>query len=266
MKDARILGPDPAIADWAAAALPVAQAALAAADLRAGGTWAVGLDLLDNDSTGAVAGVALPWDAFGLTPVPLHRAQLSTVHPGYPRPDPGEAESANRYRLTRDAAHLDGLLPTGPARHRMIKEPHAWILGLPLTDNPAAPLVVWQGSAAILRKALTAALAPHPPQTWADIDVTDAYTTARKRIFATCARVELPVRRGQATLLHRLCLHGVAPWGDNPDPTPRIIAYFRPQLTSVQDWLAPHQVTGRADPASRRACAPCEGRVRADRP
>jgi hypothetical protein len=239
MVEARILGPDPAIAAWAQAALPVAQAALTGVDLRAGGTWAVGLDLLANDPAGTVAGVPLPWEALGLTETPLHRAQLSAVYPGYPRADAGEPASANAYRLTRDAAHLDGLLPTGPDKRRMIKEPHAWILGVPLTDNPASPLVVWLGSAAILRDALLAALSPHPPETWADIDVTEAYIAARRRVFATCPRVEMPARRGQATLLHRLCLHGVAPWGDCPETTTRIIAYFRPQLPVVQDWLGP---------------------------
>lgn len=238
MVEARVLGPDPRLAAWAAAALPLAVAALQAEDRRAGGTWAVGLDLLDNDPSGTVAGVPLPWDALGLAPEPLHRAQLSTVYPGYPRPDAGEPDTANRYRLTRDAAHLDGLLATGADKRRRIKEPHAWILGLPLTDNPAAPLVVWPGSAAILRAALLEALSPHPPASWADIDVTDAYTIARKQVFATCPRLELPVKRGQATLLHRLCLHGVAPWGNSAQATPRIIAYFRPQLACAQDWLA----------------------------
>ena len=238
MVDARILGPDPAIAAWAAAALPLATAALAAEPRRAGGTWTVGLDLLDNAPDGSVTGTPLPWSVLGLTPEPLHRAQLSTVHPGYPRPDDGEPASANAYRLTRDAAHLDGLLAEGPDKRRKIREPHGWILGIPLTDNAAAPLVVWPGSAAILRAALLAALRRHPPEDWPDIDVTDAYTSARRQVFATCPRVELPVKRGQATLLHRLTLHGVAPWGDNPETTQRIIAYFRPQLASVEDWLA----------------------------
>lgn len=242
MVDAQVLGPHPAIRAWADTALPRAEAALAKDALdgtgrRAGGTWAVGLDLLPNDPAGGVAGVPLPWEVLGLTPEPLHRAQLSTLYPGYPRPDPGEPDSANRFRLTRDAAHMDGLLPIGPDKRRMIKEPHAWILGLPLTDNPAAPLVVWPGSAAILRTALLAVLSPHPPKIWSDIDVTDAYTAARRQVFATCPRVEMPVRRGQATLLHRLTLHGVAPWS-GPETAPRIIAYFRPQLAGVQDWLA----------------------------
>jgi hypothetical protein len=242
MVEAQVIGPHPAIATWAEAALPLARTALHDAPRRAGGTWAVGLDLLDNDPTGAVAGVALPWDAFGLAPTSLHRAQLSTIYPGYPLSDPGEDPAANRYRLGRDAAHLDGLLPTGPHNRRKVKEPHAWVLGIALTDCRASPLVVWPGSASILRAALRAVFDGHPPATWGDVDVTDAYTTARRQVFDTCTRTELPLKRGQATLLHRLTLHGVAPWGsDVGDPTPsgapRIIAYFRPALASVQDWI-----------------------------
>ncbi len=51
-------------------------------------------------------------------------------------------------------------------------------------------------------------------QIGADVDITDAYTAARKRVFETCPRVALPGRPGQAVLLHRLSLHGVAPWRD----------------------------------------------------
>lgn len=237
----RRIGPTAGLAAWAAAALPAAKAALAAMDepLRCGGTWAVGLDLLPNDPAGRVAGVDLPWADLGLMPEPLHRAQLSTVFPGYPQPSTDETPSAFAFRRSRDAAHLDGLLPTGPDRLRMVKEPHGWIVGIPLNDSTGAPLVVWQGSHEVLRKALLAALSPHPAQSWGDIDLTAAYANARRQVFATCPRIELPARPGEATLLHRLTLHGVAPWDDAAAAPPegRIIAYFRPLLPSVQDWL-----------------------------
>jgi hypothetical protein len=235
------LGPSAGIKAWADAALPLAQAALAATSdpLRCGGTWAVGLDLLPNDATGRVGGVDLPWADLGLSPEPLHRAQLSTIHPNYPQPSAEESATAYAFRLNRDAAHLDGLLPIGADRHRMVKEPHAWILGLPLNVSDASPLVVWQGSHLILQAALREAFAPHPPATWGDVDVTQAYTAARRRIFDTCPRIALPVRPGEATLLHRLTLHGVAPWeaGATAPPEGRIIAYFRPLMSSVEDWL-----------------------------
>jgi hypothetical protein len=199
----------------------------------------VGLDLLPNDATGRVGGVDLPWADLGLVCEPLHRAQLSTIHPNYPQPSIEESATAYAFRLNRDAAHLDGLLPIGADRHRMVKEPHAWILGLPLNVSDASPLVVWQGSHLILQEALREAFAPYPPATWGDVDVTQAYTAARRRIFETCPRIALPVRPGEATLLHRLTLHGVAPWaaGATAPPEGRIIAYFRPLMGSVQDWL-----------------------------
>ena len=237
----KILGPTAAIKAWAEAALPVAKTALAESSdpLRCGGTWAVGLDLLPNDTAGSVGGVDLPWADLGLAPEPLHKAQLSTIFAGYPQPSTEESASAYAFRLNRDAAHLDGLLPMGPQRLRMVKEPHAWILGLPLNVSDASPLVVWEGSHLILQAALHKALSPHPPETWGDVDVTQAYADARRRIFDTCPRIELPTRPGSATLLHRLTLHGVAPWvaSAKAPPEGRIIAYFRPVMSSVQDWL-----------------------------
>lgn len=237
----RRIGPTAALANWAAAALPMAKAALAATQdpLRCGGTWAVGLDLLENDSLGRVAGVDLPWSDLGLAPEPLHKAQLSTVFPGYPQPSDDETPAAFGFRKSRDAAHLDGLLPVGPDRQRMVKEPHGWVLGIPLNAATGSPLVVWQGSHEVLRAALLEALRPHPPERWGEIDLTEVYTQTRRRIFDTCPRVELPARPGEATLMHRLTLHGVAPWADGSTAPPegRIVAYFRPVLPNVQDWL-----------------------------
>lgn len=237
----RRIGPHPAIADWARAAHPLAVAALKATDepSRCGGTWAVGLDLLPNGPDGAVGQVALPWAVLGLAPVALHRAQLSTVHPGYPRPSAEETPAAFRFRQTRDSAHLDGLLPIGPQRRRMVKEPHGWILGLPLTASDASPLVVWEGSHLVMQAALRRALAPHPPQTWDEVDVTEPYQAARAEVFRTCARVELPGAPGEAVILHRHLIHGVAPWaeGATAPPEGRIVAYFRPLMPSVAAWL-----------------------------
>ena len=235
------IGPDPAIAAWAAAARSAALDTLATTTepWRCGGTWFVGVDTLPNGPDGAIGGTPLPWTALPLAPEPLHPAQLSVIRPGYPQPSPEETPAAFAFRRDRDAAHLDGLLPIGPTRARMVKEPHAWILGLALNETAAAPLAVWEGSHDLLRAALREALAPHPPATWGEIDITAAYQAARRAVFATCRRVELPVRPGEATLLHRLTLHGVAPWRpeDTAPPEGRMIAYFRPQLESVKDWL-----------------------------
>ncbi|WP_245298737.1 hypothetical protein [Pseudotabrizicola sediminis] len=232
-------GPHPAITAWAQAALPVAQHAIGASaePWRCGGTWFVGVDALPNGPDGAVAGVGFPWSALPLAPVALHRGQLSVIRPGYPQPSPDESAAAFAFRQTRDAAHLDGLLPVGPDRRRMIREPHGWILGLPLTDILASPLVVWEGSHKIMAAALEAALRPHAPETWADIDVTQAYQAARAQVFDSCPRVELPARPGEATLLHRMTVHGVAQW-QGSEHGYRIIAYFRPLLATVAEWIA----------------------------
>lgn len=238
----RRIGPHPAIAAWAEAARgPAAAGVTASADWRCGGTWCVGLEALPNAQDGSVGGVALPWDVLGLHPQPLHRAQVSTTRAGYPQPSPTETEAAFRFRRDRDSAHLDGLLASGAAKRRYVKEPHGWILGLPLNaaDAQAAPLVVWEGSHRILQEALMQVLAAHDPATWGEVDITDAYTAARKRVFDTCRRVALPGRVGEAVILHRLLIHGVAPWGDGAgaDEPGRMVAYFRPELPSVADWL-----------------------------
>jgi hypothetical protein len=236
------LGPHLAIRAWADAARPAALQTLAASPepWRCGGTWFVGVDALPNATDGGIDGTPFPWNALPLAPEPLHRAQLSVIRPGYPQPSPDETPAAFAFRRDRDAAHLDGLLPIGPDKRRMVKEPHAWILGLPLNDSGASPLTVWEGSHEILRAALLKAFAPHPPETWGEIDVTDAYQQARKVVFATCRRIELPARPGEATLLHRFTLHGVAPWKpqDEAPPEGRMIAYLRPQLLTVEAWLA----------------------------
>lgn len=210
--------------------------------LRHGGTWYAGVDVLPNDAEGRVAG-GPPLRCGALDQagaLPLHHGQVSVTFAGYPAQDLGESDAAHRYRRDRDAAHLDGLLPVGPARRRMIREPHAWILGLPLTpmDRRNAPLVVWEGSQEILRASLCAVLAPYPPKAWPEVDVTEAYQVARRRCFDICRRVEIEAVPGQAILLHRLVLHGVAPW-TGPSGPPRSVLYFRPILPGgIADWLA----------------------------
>jgi hypothetical protein len=248
---------DPATRAWAEAALPRALAALddpaQAHQWQCEGTWFVGVDALDNAADGAVDGLALDGPGPALAralfgPLPLHRAQLSGLRPGYPRPRGGESAAAFRYRARRDAAHVDGLLPTGPERRRVLGEPHAWILGLPLrAPEPvaeAAPLVVWEGSHAVLGAALSDALRGTDPADWPGIDLTGIYQATRRKVFETCPRRVLPARPGEALLLHRHLLHGIAPWpaaaGRAPAEAPptRLIAYFRPQLThNPRLWL-----------------------------
>ncbi|QGX98795.1 hypothetical protein EI983_11145 [Roseovarius faecimaris] len=244
---------EPAVTEWVRAARPVAEAAARdpaqrAEWLQCEGTWFVGVDALENDAAGAVAGSGpLTGSAYAAATalygaLALHRAQVSIIYPGYPKPRTGEGEAAFGYRLKRDAAHVDGLLPAGPNRERMLKERHAYILGLPLTEASAdaSPLVVWDGSHHIMRALFHEVLADLPESAWADTDLTARYQEARREVFDTCARIELPARPGEATLIHRHTLHGVAPWGQGAEAEPagRMIAYFRPECApGTRDWL-----------------------------
>ena len=241
-------GYDPALARWARAANSFAEAAMV--DARHAhwwvceDTWFVGVDALENNAEGRLPdGTDLPEGfmagtnkSFGR--YPLHKAQISIIRPGYPKPREGESEAGFRYRLNRDAAHVDGLKAEGPDRRRMVQEPHAYILGLPLNDAApeAAPLVVWEGSHEIMRRAMEEALAPYQPCEWGNVDVTEIYQAARREVFETCERVAVHARPGESYLLHRLSLHGVAPW-TGPETGDRRIAYFRPALGSVEEWL-----------------------------
>jgi hypothetical protein len=226
---------DPRVARWAAAAYQAALG-LDLKERRHGGTWFVGVDALPNDASGRIGHTPLdgPWQ---LTPSSWHQAQLSVIYPGYPGRDPGESLAAHRFRLDRDAAHMDGLLPDGPLKRRHLREPHAFILGIPLNAVAASPLVVWPGSHKIMRAAFQDRLAGIVPDNWADEDVTDIYQAARRDVFRACPRVPLPLRPGQAVLLDRHLIHGVAPWAGDPLPEGRMVAYFRPQVTDLRDWL-----------------------------
>ena len=225
---------------WAGAALDAAREVLADPEerrrwLRHGETWFVGVDALPNGPDGALGGVPLPDRFRALWDGDWHPAQLSAVYPGYPRQDSEESDAAHRFRRARDAAHVDGLLPEGPERRRVLREPHAFILGLPLTDCAASPLVVWQGSPEVVTRHLRAAHG----EVGLGTDVTEAYHAARRAVFETCRRVEVPARPGEATLVHRLAVHGVAPWaaGVEAPEEGRVIAYFRPQLADCGAWL-----------------------------
>ncbi|HEX7081590.1 MAG TPA: hypothetical protein VF329_11300 [Gammaproteobacteria bacterium] len=242
----------PEVADWAARARPVAEACVADPEqrarwLRCGGTWFVGVNVFPNDAAGAVPEAGVPplagppvefiAEALKLA-VGWDRGQISACFPGYPRPSAGESAAAFRFRRDRDAAHVDGL-QRFESRRRRLGELQGFILGVPLTDAPAgaAPLVVWEGSHEVMRRALRARLADVPTERWRDEDLTDAYVAARRECFETCRRVPLHARPGESYLIHRLALHGVAPWSAAPAGE-RLIAYFRPNPfpDAAPDW------------------------------
>lgn len=230
---------DPALADWARHAAGMAMSSATdpvnASWLRCGGTWFVGVDALANDEQGRLpggpplAGAAIE-AARTVAEAPLHRAQASIMYRGYPKQGDDEDDAAFGFRLRRDAAHVDGLHRIMPGRRRLLKERHAWLLGVPLNESEAAPMTIWEGSHEVMRDALSRAYEGVPPSDWASHDITAPYQAARKQCFETLRRIELRATVGEAYLVHRLALHGVAPWGAATG-TYRAIAYFRPELT-----------------------------------
>ena len=243
----QVFAPEPAVDAWVCAVKAPALTSTSQEPRRHGGTWCVGVDALDNDAEGRVvdgpplAGRAFEAAVKATGAATLHRAQISVTYPGYPMRDANESAANHRFRRDRDAAHLDGLLPIGPAKRRHLHEPHAWILGVALTqaDLGASPLVVWDGSHHVIRRAFETVFTADA-QTWADMDVTDLYKETRAEVFATCRRVEVPLQVGETVLLHRMTIHGVAPWalGAQADPAGRAIAYFRPCFRDPSDWLS----------------------------
>jgi hypothetical protein len=236
-------------AAWANAAAEVARGVLADPAmlrrwLRHGGTWFVGVDALPNASDGSISGVALAggWTELIGPWADWHPAQLSAVFPGYPVRDPDETEAAHRFRRHRDAAHLDGLIAEGESKRRRLREPHAFILGLPLTDmtSQGSPFVVWEGSHQIVGEAFTEALRGVRPEEWGDVDLTEIYQRVRQEVFATCQRVEVRALPGEAILCHRRAIHGMAPWlSEMRRNDGRMIAWFRPIGNRIEDWLRP---------------------------
>ncbi len=239
--------------DWIEKSLPAARATVVDPANeqwhRCGGTWFAGVNVLPNDDAGAVTGgpplsgtaVDFVHDILGLSGFTWDKAQISICYPGYPKPMEGEPDTGYRFRLKRDAAHVDGLLPEGPQRRRFLREYHGFVLGFPMVDfsEDASPLVVWEGSHEVVRDTFREIYKDYPPEDWPDIDVTEAYHDLRRRIFDTCPRVKITAKPGEAYLVHRLALHGVAPWGDSATAGPdgRMIAYFRPDIGGPADWL-----------------------------
>ena len=247
-------GPDLILTEWLDHAAPIIRATIndpAHAEwLRCGGTWFAGVNVLENDAQAALpggkllAGAAIDFitNTLNLSGFAWDKAQISVCYPGYPQPWDGESDAAFGYRKNRDAAHVDGLLKERPDNRRFLREHHGFILGIPVSDaDPdASPLVIWEGSHEIVRTAFTERFGGIPPDQWADEDVTDAYHAVRRTIFETCRRVPIHVKPGEAFIVHRLALHGVAPWaeGAKADVDGRIIVYLRPGVGGPTDWLS----------------------------
>lgn len=248
-----VFGPDPALQAWVEASLGAARASVVQPDnamwMRYQGTWFVGVSALPNDEHGLVAGgpplqgrvVDFLRMELCLGEFSWDRAQVSVCYPGYPARGEGESESLHRYRLSRDAAHVDGLRREGPGRRRFLREHHGFILGIPMVhfSAGAAPLVVWRKSHEVMRAAFEERLFGIEVANWPDQDLTDVYQAARERVFSTCERVEMYARPGEAFLVHRLALHGMAPWAEGATASDdgRMVVYFRPETGGARQWL-----------------------------
>lgn len=248
--------PDPPVIAWASSVLDMATACaqdpgLRARWLRCDGTWFVGVNALENSADGSVTsagvepldGVALQFLREYAGPFALDRGQVSIVYPGYPRKGNEESDSAFRYRLRRHAAHVDGFERTMPGRKRRLSELHGFILGIPLTTtmSAASPLSVWEGSHEVFRSVFRAHFAGVAPERWCKVDSTSAYANAREECFRSCARVSLKAEPGESYVVHRLALHGIGPWNANLDTDPRVVVYFRPEMTGERlpiRWLS----------------------------
>lgn len=91
-----------------------------------------------------------------------------------------------------------------------------------------------------MRRAFEAALGGVHHSEWQDVDLTDVYKAARQEVFETCQRIEVPAGPGEAYLVHRLALHGVASWAEGAvaDSDGRMIVYFRPEWPEPgAEWL-----------------------------
>ena len=82
-----------------------------------------------------------------------------------------------------------------------------------------------------------------PSNKWQDHDVTEVYQAARRQVFEQCRRVVVHAQPGESYVVHRLALHGVAPFDvgaevacEAPDEG-RMIAYLRPELVDVSRWV-----------------------------
>lgn len=244
---------DPGLLKWVDHALPHAKKTVASPDnaqwLRCDGTWFVGVNVLNNDAQGRIgnsdplrcAAISFLEHNFGATGLELDKAQISVCYPNYPQPGVSESVSSHHYRLHRDGAHVDGLLAVGPDRRRYLREHHAFVLGIPMTEfsTDAAPPVVWESSHEMVRAAFKELFANIHHNQWQKVDATRQYHALRREIFERCNRKKIQLKRGECLLVHRMALHGIAPWSETASAGPdgRMICYFRPQFTHPKDWL-----------------------------
>ncbi len=228
---------------WINSILPYADATMTdpanAEWWRWGNTWFAGVNVLPNDKFGACeTGLPLQGEAYEFAKhhIPLcddlDKAQISVCTKGYPKDD-GTAGFA--FRQNKDAAHLDGLIKEN--NRRFMQEYHGYILGIALNevDAKSAPVIVYEGSHKIVQAWLQKRFAGE--RDWDKLDLTDEYNILRQEVLQSCPRTILPLRKGEAFILHRHSIHGTARW-ESEATTPRKLAFFRPAISvSKTQWL-----------------------------
>ncbi|MDG2355629.1 MAG: hypothetical protein P8L82_06390 [Paracoccaceae bacterium] len=230
-------------------------------DFRSGATWFAGINFLDNGIGGDVDGISFSsvlWSQisgnFGVNIKYWDAAQVSICWQGYPGKDPSESEKSFKYRLKKYSSHVDGLIPIGPSKRRFAKEFHAFILGIPITNNrvDSAPLMIWEGSHKIFRNMFSKAFAGLSENEVSNLDVTEIYQKYRRKVFTTCPVKKVFSHNNQPYILDRHLLHGMGPWSAAIDDSllqhrnnlfrinpmsGRIVIYFRPAYKNPLDWI-----------------------------
>lgn len=210
-------------------------------------TWFVGVNTLNNDGYGRVnlgpklRGRVIDFivDSLGEPIGQLDRAQISAIYPGYPMPSKEDSPASFQFRKSRDAAHIDGLLK-GNRNQRFALEYHDYILAISLSDGSceASPFVVWEKSHKLMQQAFRSFYQQVEEKDVATTDIQAYYSSVRRRVFDVCKRVELPLKRGQAVVAHRMLLHGTAPWRNGAVDKKRVLCFFRPQNYGFNRWLS----------------------------
>ena len=191
---------DAAVRAWAEAALPAARVAMhdpaQAHWWQCEDTWFVGVDALDNDARGAVAGgpslcgapVSVISEMFGVACPRCTRHRFRWCGKGIPSRARARVRRRSAIACAGTRRMWMAFAPKGAARRRRIAEPHMFILGLPLTGCRAGGLPRWCFGKAVTRSCapvFATALADHKAEDWGQVDITEAYVAARREVFET---------------------------------------------------------------------------------
>ena len=221
---------DPEIATWVGAARAPAVQTLDDPELRrlwlrCGGTWFAGVNALPNTADGALPEHAVP-------PLGGRAIEFIARHLGLVRIRMGQGAGLDLFsRLSatlrrgkrgriwfsiaprRCACRRVAPVRSGPPKNT---QRNPWVHPWPSADRCTRQRCADGG----LRRLATKSCAGRFQNAWRVSRRgtgrrkmwTEAYVSARRQCFERCPRVTIPARLGEVYLVHRLCLHGVAPW------------------------------------------------------